>query len=343
MCLYKEHCLRESWRICLKFLREQPEVESEFRSLQSKVDVYLEDPLVSQLYELVVRTGSFAAAESAIGAAYQKTPELFDEYVEKSVPYEPKWVRLDKTMGPDGNAVGMRLPVVRGGHQMCWDPVGRVIYLLGGWDGHKDLGDFWCYDTANETWTCLSDNTRKEGGPGPRSCHKIALHALRRRLYVLGKYIDTETRASGPFHSELYYYDLDKHIWVLVSDNVQSQGGPGLLYDHQMAIDEENDVIYVFGGRLIANTGPNPNSANSPGSQTSSPAETLYSGLYSFQIRSSRWKLIRSDTDVVVGTPSIKSRIGHSMVFNPLTRQLYIYAGQRHKDYLWYGRSVSAD
>jgi len=37
---------------------------------------------------------------------------------------------------------------MRGGHQMCIDPVRRCIYLYGGWDGSNDLADLWAYDLA---------------------------------------------------------------------------------------------------------------------------------------------------------------------------------------------------
>jgi hypothetical protein len=196
---------------------------------------------------------------------------------------------------------------------------------MGGWDGHRDLGDFWRYDVSRSEWNCLSEDTRKEGGPGPRSCHKIVLHPTLRRLYVFGRYVDTETRASAPstaLQAELHYYDLEKHTWTLACSDVEASGGPGLIYDHQMAIDEIGRILYVFGGRII--------NAHQP----ISGAETLYSGLYSYDLEFATWKLIRADGDVLPGTPNIKARIGHSMIFNPLTRQLIIYAGQRHKDYL---------
>ncbi len=35
-----------------------------------------------------------------------------------------------------------------------------------------------------------------QGGPSPRSCHKICLDPEGQVLYVLGKYLDQETRTS---------------------------------------------------------------------------------------------------------------------------------------------------
>lgn len=49
-------------------------------------------------------------------------------------------------------------PSMRGGHQMCLDSEKQLIFLLGGWDGMKDLADFWVYDIAHEQWQIISEN-----------------------------------------------------------------------------------------------------------------------------------------------------------------------------------------
>lgn len=390
---HQARVLRESWRICLKFLREHS--EETFRSLEQRVPIPLEDPLVSRLYELLVNRGAFGEAEGLLTCAHQRDPSLFTPYVEAHIPYEPRWTRLDVPSSPNGTPVNASTiamaaatatasvpppigdstgrpgddnrmppmptsntltavvtssttPTVRGGHQMCWDGPSKSIYLLGGWDGHRDLGDFWRYSLESASWTCLSEDTRREGGPGPRSCHKIVIHSGLRRLYVLGRYLDTESRSQGTFAADFYYYDLDQHTWTRLSDDVQMQGGPGLVYDHQMAIDESalmgsdngggggsQGVIYVFGGRLISAANGTPGSL----------PEAVYSGLYAYDIGQDQWRLLRDDSSPLSGTPIIKARIGHSMIFNPTTRQIYIYAGQRHKDYLcdFYVYDVDSD
>jgi len=33
--------------------------------------------------------------------------------------------------------------------------------MFGGWDGSKNLNDFWEYDENLEEWTCLSPDTSK--------------------------------------------------------------------------------------------------------------------------------------------------------------------------------------
>jgi len=36
------------------------------------------------------------------------------------------------------------------------------VYLFGGWDGTRDLADFWVYLTTSNKWTCLSKNTEEQ-------------------------------------------------------------------------------------------------------------------------------------------------------------------------------------
>lgn len=69
----------------------------------------------------------------------------------------------------------------------------------------------------------------------------------------------------------------------------------------------------------------------------------MYSGLWSCDLVDNRckWKCIRGDHLDAKGTPSIRSRIGHCMVFDPDTRCLHILHGQRLKDYLRYDYALT--
>lgn len=51
---------------------------------------------------------------------------------------------------------------MRGGHQMCIDEENQIIFLLGGWDGTKDLSDFWVYNIQIERWHCISEDTKAD-------------------------------------------------------------------------------------------------------------------------------------------------------------------------------------
>ncbi|KAJ1565235.1 hypothetical protein HK405_012855, partial [Cladochytrium tenue] len=219
-------------------------------------------------------------------------------------------------------------PGKRGGHQMCIDEEAGRIFLFGGWDGERDLADFWCYDLNRQQWDCISMDTQSDGGPDARSCHKICFDPKTRCLFTLGRYVDVDSRPNVNLEGDFWKYDTVNGFWTKISNNTQLDGGPELIYDHQMVVDSERGVMYVFGGSTI---GPD-------------PSQTMYSGLYAYDIATNVWRLLFSDATLAgadgdrggAGGSSngLRSRIGHSMLLNPLSRELYIFAGQRHKDYL---------
>lgn len=85
-------------------------------------------------------------------------------------------------------------------------------------------------------------------------------------------------------------------------------------------------------GQLAAVGGAGSGSANSPSSANS---ELCYSGLYSYHVPTNTWTLLRCDVATPKPTrPVIRSRVGHSMLFHPGLRKLFIFAGQRSKEYL---------
>ena len=47
-------------------------------------------------------------------------------------------------------------------------------------------------------------------------------------------------------------YDIDTNKWTLICDDTGSEGGPKLIFDHQMCMDTDTSTIYVFGGRILA-------------------------------------------------------------------------------------------
>ena len=79
---------------------------------------------------------------------------MFNQYIAKC-QHQPRWKRL---FSKDANGVS---PCQRGGHQMCCDPQTGSIYLLGGWDGNKDLADFWVYNSSDDRWCRISNDTKQ--------------------------------------------------------------------------------------------------------------------------------------------------------------------------------------
>ncbi|KAI8332241.1 muskelin-like protein [Chlamydoabsidia padenii] len=329
---YQNYQEIQTTRLCLKHFRQR-NMMNLFQLLQERTGVELEHPLLTELHSQLVLQGDFEGTERLLSQLLDQG--VFQQYV-KNALYKANWRRIWAT-NQDGD-----VPCPRGGHQMCIDVKGKMIYLLGGWSGQEDLADLWCYDIQQDQWKLLCADTSLHGGPSPRSCHKISFDAKSRSIFVLGKYVECQSAQDQRLESDFYRYFCDYNKWVKISDNTAQEKGPGLIFDHQMCVDEEGETIYVFGGRKVT-------------SETTTTMYT-YSGLYAYNIATNVWRLIRADggsgnspvtssfsssfhgggdsatTDGNSNT--VKSRVGHSMLMDPNTRQLYIFAGQRVKVYL---------
>jgi N-acetylneuraminic acid mutarotase len=301
---YVDYRENEVIRLCLKHFRQRCYLDT-FNSLQNLTNIKLEDQLLTDLHTNLVFNGDFDTTEKILYRASEKN--LFDDYI-KECQCKTLWKRIYAT-DKDGNS-----PYMRGGHQMCIDSELGKIYMFGGWDGSKNLADFWEYDENTEKWTCISKDTSKDGGPSPRSCHRIAFDTINKQIYMLGYFIESENNDSN-MESDFWKYDINSHRWIKLSSNTAAKGGPGLIYDHQMVIEPKSQIIYVFGGRT----------------QARNISEDSYSGLYSYSIKEDKWRLLRSDSNQPENSVKLKSRIGHSMLLNPETNELYIFAGKRNK------------
>lgn len=63
------------------------------------------------------------------------------------------------------------------------------MYLFGGWDGTQELADLWAYSIPSGRWTCLSMNTKEEGGPSARSAGSAVFDDATGYIYFLGRYV----------------------------------------------------------------------------------------------------------------------------------------------------------
>lgn len=118
-----------------------------FYILKNKTGVELEHPLLSDLHKHLVMDADFSAAETVLQQAHLRN--IYKPYSE-SAKYTPFWKQIELDDSPSA----------RGGHQMCIDVDDRMIYVLGGWNGKKDLADFWCFDINENRWHLLSLDTQ---------------------------------------------------------------------------------------------------------------------------------------------------------------------------------------
>ncbi|EMR11840.1 hypothetical protein PNEG_00263 [Pneumocystis murina B123] len=296
-------------KLTLTHLRRRNSIKT-FKLLSSLFPIELEHPFLNNLYQTLVIDGNFVKAELLIDEA--QSMNAFNEYISKQC-YNSLWV---ENVQSDLYSI----PGVRGGHQMCIDQEERTIYLFGGWDGYKDLSDFWSYSIKYNTWKKISDDTSLQNGPSPRSCHKICFDSKEKKIYVLGKFIEANQRNQENICiADFWTWDIKTEKWECISKNTANDNGPSLIFDHAMCIDESNQIIYVFGGRIV----------------TLDPSVNKLSDFFCYSIPDRTWKILRKDSNSLVPTiNTLRSRIGHSMLFEPILRCLFIFAGQRCKEYL---------
>lgn len=315
---------KEAWRLCLDFIRRHPDPMTKqlYKQLSERVNVQVEDVHLRAVFEAI--TTPNADLEEAERLVMAMPDDLFADG-DGDRRYQVTWAPIRSSPWPSK----------RGGHQMVWDDKGDLLWLFGGWDGEQDLGDLWTFQPATNTWRCIQPDTRIHGGPSPRSCHKIAMDTAARKIYVLGRFVEPDQRGHQPLNSELYVYDCENGQWTCLSEDTAQDGGPLLLYDHQMIVERQCACqqkqcrcparLWVYGGKVVA----------------ASPSEPVYSGLWVCELSPNkpRWRLIRPDDPSlsdVKATPMLRSRIGHCMLFDEADRVLHILHGQRMKDYLRY-------
>ena len=227
--------------------------------------------------------------------------------------YDFAWHRLVKS-----SREGPSWPRARSGHQMI--AFDGSIYLFGGWTGKDDLADFWRYDVTLSKWRLISPDTSKEGGPSPRSCFKMALDRVEGVIYILGRYVDRRARDTV---ADFYSYKIGTNRWCALSADTEGDGGPPLVFDHQLAFDGRLKLLFSFGGRVVRSTSDVPLEElrlRGRGNRT----VKRYAGLFKWSAISQKWTQLTC-------LPDAQSRAGHGMVINDRLSKLYILGGTRSK------------
>ncbi|MXQ92813.1 hypothetical protein E5288_WYG002864 [Bos mutus] len=315
---YSKYREQEAIRLCLKHFRQHNYTEA-FESLQKKTKIALEHPMLTDLHDKLVLKGDFDACEELIEKAVNDG--LFNQYISQQ-EYKPRWSQIiPKSTKGDGED---NRPGMRGGHQMVIDVQTAI---------NEAVVEMWVFSAVRiyaYKETCFSERTlrtqspRGKNGPSARSCHKMCIDIQRRQIYTLGRYLDSSVRNSKSLKSDFYRYDIDTNTWMLLSEDTAADGGPKLVFDHQMCMDSEKHMIYTFGGRILTCNGSVDDSRAS---------EPQFSGLFAFNCQCQTWKLLREDS-CNAGPEDIQSRIGHCMLFHSKNRCLYVFGGQRSKTYL---------
>lgn len=64
----------------------------------------------------------------------------------------------------------------------------------------------------------------------------MCIDIQRRQIYTLGRYLDSSVRNSKSLKSDFYRYDIDTNTWMLLSEDTAADGGPKLVFDHQVGL-----------------------------------------------------------------------------------------------------------
>ena len=81
---------------------------------------------------------------------------------------------------------------MRGGHQMCIDVQGEIIYMFGGWDGNQDLADLWAYNIPMKQWMCLCAKTDENVSASLQQVFSICIYCI---VALFGAYVYIGTPA----------------------------------------------------------------------------------------------------------------------------------------------------
>lgn len=181
----------------------------------------------------------------------------------------------------------------------------------------------------------------------------MCIDSQRRQIYTLGRYLDSSVRNSKSLKSDFYCYDIDANTWTLLSEDTSADGGPKLVFDHQVPHFKLHKIIqdlcpyttrslpftdlwwiiqcpseswtkfmsFSFSQmcmdsekHMIYTFGGRILTCN--GSvDDGRTSEPQFSGLYAYHCQAGSWSLLREDS-CNAGPEDIQSRIGHCMLFH---------------------------
>lgn len=281
----------------IKYLKE--EGSNDIAELYSKrKNIFFEENVLTKLHTAIVLNKDMKEAENIVLSLKEKE-EIFEK--KASVNITANWEKITT----------IRQPCSRGGHQLVYCQEKSSLFLFGGWDGIREFSDLWRYELKKREWFLVSEDTKKEGGPSARSCHRMIVDTKRNGIYFLGRFSDMKEEA---LCTDFYFFDLKTYQWTLLSKNVSIEGGPSLIYCHQIVYDENEDRLIVFGGRIVS----------------SDKKKENFSGLFFYDIKDRKWTspvFEKYEQEII-------TRSDHVMYHDPQRNLLYVCLGRRKNEFI---------
>ncbi|KAJ2102141.1 hypothetical protein GGI09_001376 [Coemansia sp. S100] len=161
-----------------------------------------------------------------------------------------KWTCLSANTHNEGG------PGPRSCHAMCFDSVHKCIYIMGKYVDHEYRGntglenDLYCYDTLNNEWIVLSENTEVLDGPMLVFNSQMVFDPVRLCIYVYGgKVVQPDINDSRIVYSGLYRFELRRHRWTKLKHDshlLEQEHHVRGRYFHSMLIDPHLQRIYIL-------------------------------------------------------------------------------------------------
>lgn len=348
--IHEEHRESTVLRHVLKHLRQR-RLLTPYQDILSRAFTTVEHPLITHLHTTLVLQGAFKDSEKHMQTL--SSSGLFSTFLQSSHPYAA-WNKItgtdrdgDTPTPRSGHAMCMDhvngIVYIHGGYNSdkClddlwaystredeWQKLSESTYSQSGPSPrscHKmafdaKTGNIYVLGRLTDVDAARVPVNRR--GP-PASTNTGPLNPQRltqphSSLPPLPPHPTTDPPIANTYNSEFYLYHTrgpEKGSWRCISFDTVSNGGPPLIFDHQMVVDSERQILYVYGGRVL-----------------DGDWDTYkYAGLYAYSIKTGRWKILQP----VENTPcSIPARHGHSMVLDHKTNTLFILGGQREDKYL---------
>ncbi|KAK9899070.1 hypothetical protein P389DRAFT_209091 [Cystobasidium minutum MCA 4210] len=226
----------------------------------------------------------------------------------------------DLALGPDGSQIFG--PDARSCHQMAVDQETGEIYMLGRFiDGQATRTALEVHSTA--AGSAVEESRPRLGvqEPAYRGEQEGSPSGRHNAVPAVDQPVDNRKDACDFWR--LHTRGPLRGTWELLSENVEIENGPTLIFDHQMQIDPVSRKLCAFGGKYYERSDSSPS----------------FSGLYSYDLQKKTWTRIASDVDPssinwLQEHQAIPSRTGHSMLCDSAGRRMLILAGQRSDQYL---------
>jgi hypothetical protein len=185
-------------------------------------------------------------------------------------------------------------PAPRFGQGTVYDPANRRMIVVMG-EGAGFFNDVWSFDLDKEVWAQVKGNGNNSNSPRTRYGQSAVLDG-KGRVIISHGFSD-----QGRF-DDTWAFDFARNEWV----NITPTSGPKPLKRclHEMAYDQANDRMYLFGGCSSPN-GPCPQG-----------------DLWVLDLKMGKW------TELTPGGAKPSPRSNPSIAFDPGKAELYLFGGK---------------